>query len=93
MWEEDHSTKSSRYTAEQIAFALRQSESGTSVLEVCRKTEVAEQTSYRWKKKFLGMGVTEVRRLKVLEAENRKLKQLVADLSLDKQMLQDVLRN
>ncbi len=53
---------------------------------------VAEQTFYRWKKKFLGMGVAEVRRLKVLEEENRKLKQLVADLSLDKQMLQDVLR-
>ncbi len=53
---------------------------------------VAEQTFYRWKKKFLGMGVAEVRRLKVLEEENRKLKQLVAELSLDKQMLQDVLR-
>ena len=53
---------------------------------------VAEQTFYRWKKKFLGMGVAEVRRLKVREEENRKLKQLVAELSLDKQMLQDVLR-
>ena len=53
---------------------------------------VAEQTFYRWKKKFLGMGVAEVRRIKVLEEENRKLKQLVAELSLDKQMLQDVLR-
>ena len=53
---------------------------------------VAEQTFYRWKKKFLGMGVAEVRRLKVLEEENRKLEQLVADLSLDKHMLQDVLR-
>ena len=53
---------------------------------------VAEQTFYRWKKKFLGMGVAEVRRLKVLEEENGKLKQLVAELSLDKQMLQDVLR-
>ena len=61
-------------------------------MEVCRKMGVAEQTFYRWKKKFLGMGVAEVRRLKVLEEENRKLKQLVAELSLDKQMLQDVLR-
>jgi len=84
--------KSSRYTAEQIAFAIRQAESGTSVPEVCRKMGIAEQTFYRWKKKFAGMGIAEVRRLKILEEENRKLKQLVADLSLDKQMLQDVLR-
>ncbi len=84
--------KKSRYTAEQIAFALRQAESGTPVPEVCRKMEISEQTYYRWKRKFAGMGVAEVRRLKVLEEENKKLKQLVADLSLDKQMLQDVLR-
>jgi putative transposase len=84
--------KSSRYTAEQVAFAMRQAESGTSVSEICRKMGIAEQTFYRWKKKFSGMGVAEVRRLRVLEEENRKLKQLVADLSLDKQMLQDVLR-
>ena len=82
--------KSSRYTAEQIAFALRQAESGTSVLHVCPKMRIAEQAFYRWKKKFLGMGVAEVRRLKVLEEENRKLKQVVADLSLDEQMLQAV---
>ncbi len=84
--------KSSRYTAEQVAFAMRQAESGTPVPEVCRKMEISEQTFYRWKKKFAGMGVAEVRRLKIVEEENRKLKQLVADLSLDKQMLQDVLR-
>ncbi len=84
--------KSSRYTAEQVAFAMRQAESGTAVSEICRKMGIAEQTFYRWKKKFSGMGVAEVRRLRVLEEENRKLKQLVADLSLDKQMLQDVLR-
>ena len=81
-----------RYTEEQIAFALRQAEAGTRVGEICRKMGVAEQTFYRWKRKFVGMGVAEVRRLKQLEEENRKLKQLVADLSLDKQMLQDVLR-
>ena len=81
-----------RYTEEQIAFALRQAEAGTRVGEICRKMGVAEQTFYRWKRKFAGMGVAEVRRLKQLEEENRKLKQLVADLSLDKQMLQDVLR-
>jgi putative transposase len=84
--------KSSRYTAEQIAFAMRQAESGTAVAEICRKMGISEQTFYRWKKKFAGIGVAEVRRLRVLEEENRKLKQLVADLSLDKQMLQDVLR-
>jgi putative transposase len=84
--------KKSRYTAEQIAFALRQTESGTQVSEVCRKMGISEQTFYRWKKKYIGMGVAEVRKLRVLEEENRKLKQLVADLSLDKQMLQDVLR-
>ena len=83
--------KSSRYTAEQVAFALRQAEEGTPVGEICRKMGIAEQTFYRWKRRFEGMGVAEVRRLRVLEEENRKLKQLVADLSLDKQMLQDVL--
>ena len=92
MLEEDHSMKKSRYSPEQIAFALRQAESGTPVPEVCRKMGVSEQTYYRWKKRFFGLGVVEVRRLKILEEENRKLKQLVADLSLDKQMLQDVLR-
>ena len=84
--------KSSRYSAEQVAFAMRQAESGTPVVELCRKMGIVEQTFYRWKKKYIGMGVAEVRRLKILEEENRNLKQLVADLSLDKQMLQDVLR-
>ncbi len=82
--------KRKRYTEEQIAFALRQAESGTAVSEIVRKMGISEQTFYRWKKKFAGMGVSEVRRLKQLEEENRKLKQLVADLSLDKRMLQDV---
>jgi putative transposase len=84
--------KSSRYTPEQVAFAMRQAESGTPVPEVCRKMGIAEQTFYRWKKKYAGMGVAEVSKLRILEEENRKLKQLVAELSLDKQMLQDVLR-
>jgi putative transposase len=84
--------KRSRYTAEQVAFAMRQAESGTPVSEICRKMGIAEQTFYRWKKRFAGMGVAEVRKLRVLEEENKKLRQLVADLSLDKQMLQDVLR-
>jgi putative transposase len=83
--------KRSRFTEEQIAFALKQAETGTSVDEVCRKMGISQQTFYRWKKKFAGLGVAELRRLKQLEEENRKLKQLVADLSLDKTMLQDIL--
>ena len=79
------------FTEEQIAFALRQAESGTSVAEVIRKLGISEQTFYRWKKRFAGLGVAELRRLRTLEEENSKLKQLVADLSLDKKMLQDVL--
>ena len=82
--------KRKRFTEEQIAFALRQAESGTPVAEIVRKMGVSEPTFYRWKKKFAGMGVAELRRLRQLEEENRKLKQLVADLSLDKRMLQDV---
>jgi len=84
--------KKSRFTEEQIAFALRQAEGGVTIREVCRKMGVSEQTYFRWKKKFAGMGVAEVRRLKQLEEENRKLKQLVADLSLDRQILQGALR-
>ena len=84
--------KRKRYADEQIAFALRPAESGTSVEEVCRKLGVSEATFYRWKKQFAGMGEVEIRRLKQLEEENAKLKRLVADLSLDKTMLQDVLR-
>ncbi len=81
-----------QFTEEQIIYALRQADSGTSVAEVCRKMGIAEQTFYRWKKKFAGLGVSELRRLKQLEEENKKLKTIVADLTLDKQMLQDVLR-
>lgn len=73
--------KKARYTAEQIAFALRQAETGTAVAEVCRKLGISEQTFHRWKKQYAGLGVGDIRRLK----------QLVADLSLDKLMLQDVL--
>lgn len=81
-----------RYTEEQIAFALKQADTGTRVEEVCRKMGISEATFYNWKKKFGGMGVTELRRLRQLEEENHRLKRLVADLSLDKEMLQDVIR-
>ena len=83
--------KKDRYTEEQIAFALKQAEHGTPVLEVCRKLGVTEQTYYRWKKKYAGMLPSDMKRLRQLEEENAKLKKLVADLSLDKVMLQDVL--
>lgn len=84
--------KKSRSTEEQIAFALRQAEGGTPIEEVCRKMGISEQTFFRWKKKFAGMGIAEVRRLKQLEEEKRKLKALVADLSLDKAVLRGRIR-
>jgi putative transposase len=80
-----------RYTEAQIAFALRQAESGTPVAEIVRKMGVSDMTFYRWKKQYAAMGVAEIHRLKELEEENRRLKRLVADLTLDKQILQDVL--
>lgn len=83
--------KKSKHTEEQIAFALKQAELGTSVDEVCRKMGISDATFYNWRKKYGGLGPSEVRRLKQLEEENAKLKRLVADLSLDKAMLQDVL--
>lgn len=83
--------KRKRFTESQIAYALRQDESGTSVAEITRKMGVAEVAFYRWKKRFAGLGVAEIRRLKQLEDDNRRLNQLVADLTLDKQMLQEVL--
>ncbi len=83
--------RKSRFTAEQIAHAVRQAEAGTPIAEIVRHLGVSQQTFFRWKKQYIGMGVSEIRRLRQLEEENKKLKQLVADLSLDKQMLQDVL--
>jgi putative transposase len=80
-----------KFTEDQIAFALKQAEHGTLVLEVIRIMGITEQTFYRWKKKYGGLGTNELRRLKQLEEKNRKLKQMVADLSLDKHMLQEVL--
>jgi len=82
--------KKSRFTEEQIAFALKQAELGTAVPEICRKMGISDATFYNWKKKYGGLGPSELRRLRQLEEENRKLKQLVADLSLDKAMLQEV---
>ena len=84
--------KKTKFTEQQIVFALRQAENGTRVEEVCRKMRISEATFYNWKRKYGGLGVSELRRLKQLEEENYKLRQLVAELSLDKQMLQDILK-
>jgi len=84
--------RTSRFTEQQVVAALRQAENGTAVGEVCRKLGASEQTFYRWKRKYAGIGVAELRRLRQVEDENRRLKQLVADLTLDRQMLQEALR-
>ncbi len=83
--------KRSRFSEVQVAYALPQAEAGTAVTDVCRSLGISEATFYIWKKKYGGLGPSELRRLKQLEEENIKLKRLVADLSLDKTMLQDVL--
>ncbi len=84
--------KKSKFTEQQIAFALQQAEGGVSVEEVCRKMGVSQATFYRWKKVYGGLMPSEVRRLKQLEEENTRLRKLVADLTLDKEMLSEVVR-
>ena len=84
--------KKSRFSEQQIAFILRQAEEGTRVEEVCRKAGISEATYYNWRKKYGGLMPSEMKRLKQLDEENHRLKKLVADLSLDKEMLQDVIR-
>ena len=84
--------KKSRFTEEQIAYALRQVESGTPPADVCRQIGVSEATFYIWKKKYAHLGVSEVRKLPSLEDENARLRRLVADLTLDKHMLAEALR-
>jgi putative transposase len=83
--------KKSKFTTERIVFALRQAEAGLGVEETCSKLGISQATFFRWKARFGDLGTPEVRWLRLLEEENQKLKQLVADLSLDKKMLQDVL--
>ena len=84
--------KKSKFTESQIIYAIRQVEQGDRVEDVSRKLGISNATFYNWRKKYGGMGISELRRLKQLEEENRKLKQLVADLSLDKHMLQEVIK-
>jgi putative transposase len=80
------------HTEEQILQALRQAEGGEKVTEICRKLGISEQTFYTWKRKYAGMGLSELRELRQLRDENGKLKKLVADLSLDRHMLQEIVR-
>jgi putative transposase len=84
--------KKKRFSVEQIVGVLKQAEVGIPVAEVIRKAGISEQTFYRWKKQYVGLESDQVREMKQLQEENGRLKQLVADLSLDKTMLQDVLR-
>jgi putative transposase len=84
--------RKSRLTEAQIAMALRQGEAGTAVEEICRKLGISEGTYFRWKQKYGSLGVPELRELRQLRDENRKLKGLVADLSLDQTILHDALR-
>ena len=84
--------KRPKFTEAQIGFILRQAEEGTRVEEVCRKAGISQGTFYNWKKKYGGLMPSEMKRLKQLEEENGRLKRIVADLSLDMEMLQDVLR-
>lgn len=83
--------KKSKFTEQQIAFALRRAETGTKVKEVIRQLGITEQTFYRWKRKYGGLDPSDLRKLRLLEEENKKLKHMVADLSLDKAMLQEVI--
>ncbi len=84
--------KKSRFSEQQIAFILKQAEDGTTVEEVCRKSGISIKTYYRWRSKYGGLMPSEMKRLKQLEEENVRLKRLVANLSLDKEMLQDVIK-
>ncbi len=84
--------KKSRFTEERVIYALRLAESGTLVTDVCRQMGISEATFYVWKKKYASLGVAELRQLRQLEEENGRLKRLVADLTLDKQILSEVIR-
>jgi putative transposase len=84
--------KRKRFTDSQIAFALRQADEGVTIGEICRKMGISEPTFYRWRNKYGGLMPSEMKKLKQLEEENIRLRKLVADLSLDKEMLQEVVR-
>ena len=82
--------KASKFTGARKAFIIKQGEEGTPVAEICRKAGISQATYFYWKKKYAGMLPTDMKKLRELEDENRRLKKIVVDLSLDKEMLQDV---
>ena len=84
--------KTSKFTDAQKAFIIKQGDEGTPVAEICRKAGISQATYFNWKKKYAGMLPTDMKKLRELEDENRRLKKIVADLSLDKEMLQDVIK-
>ena len=84
--------KASRFTDAQKAFVVKQGEEGVPVSEICRKAGISDATYYNWKKKYSGMLPSEMKRLRELEDENNRLKRIVADLTLDREMLQDVIK-
>ena len=84
--------KASKFTDAQKAFIIRQGEEGTPVADICRKAGISQATYFNWKKRYAGLMPSEMRRLRELEEENSRLKRIVADLSLDKEMLQDVIK-
>ena len=84
--------EASKFTDAQKAFIIKQGENGTPVAEICRKAGISQATYFNWKKKYAGLMPSEMRRLRELEQENARLKKLVADLSLDREMLQDVIK-
>ena len=90
--EERNRTKASNFLDAQKAFIIKQGEDGTPVAEICRKAGISQATYFNWKKKYAGLLPTEMKRLKQLEDENARLKKIVADLTLDREMLQDVIR-
>jgi putative transposase len=90
--EERRAMKASRFSEAQKALILKQAEEGVPIGEVCRKAGISQATFYAWRKKYAGLLPTEMRRLRALEDENARLKKLVAELSLDKEMLQDAVR-
>jgi putative transposase len=89
---ERRAMKASKFTDAQKAFIIKQGEDGTPVAEICRKAGISQATYFNWKKKYSGMMPSEMKRLRELEHENARLKKIVADLSLDKEMLQDVIK-
>jgi|TARA_R100001126_G_C4747567_1_gene111428 putative transposase len=91
-WTRSYGMKASKFTDAQKAFVIKQGEEGTSVAEICRKAGISQATYFNWKKKYAGLMPSEMRRLRELEDENGRLKKIVADLTLDREMLQDVIK-